>query len=127
MIIFSDLAIAHVAFIVFFFSTTRLPPLSAIAAASETPWQPTSVKTTSDGLANLGVKDSNSFASNNLNGTPNRNAVSIIAGSSPFRSKEPTLAIDPAAMLASSIHFETKFHISSTEHPRAHPKPRAYF
>ena len=69
-------AIAHVACFDFVLAIRNVArsPAAASAAASDTPWQPTSRNTTSDGLASRGVSTSRVGGSKNRAGIPSVSA-----------------------------------------------------
>ena len=87
---FGAFAIAHVALFDFSFGTINSPsgPAAARAAASATPWQPTSLKTILDGFNNLGVSNSSTAALKKRRGFFNFSDSCWSASSSILRSIE---------------------------------------
>ena len=120
-------AIAHVARLDFVLGTRSVPrsPAAARAAASETPWQPTSRNTASDGFARRGVRTSRVGGSKNRAGSPSASASACTAGSSALRSTEKTPASDRADRPASASVCRTRSSSSLAATPRSQPTPSA--
>src|SRR3546814_11289478 len=86
-------------------------PAAASAAPSATPWQPTSRKTRSEGVARRGVSASSVAAAKKRAGTPRLADRSSTAVSSALRSRENTPAT-PSADSAAAARVDRKSVVS---------------
>ena len=100
-------------------------PAAASAAPSLTPWQPTSAKTTSEGLARRGVCASSAAASKNRAGASSASARACTAGSSDLSSSETTQATASADRLLVARVSRTNSINSAGSAPRSQPTPSA--
>ena len=118
-------ATAHVARFDFVLATRKTPcsPAAASAAASDTPWQPTSLNTASDGLASRGVRASSAGGSKNRAGSPRASASACTAGSSILRSTEKTPASDKVESPAPASVRSTRSESSPPRRRARSPPP----
>ena len=121
-----EIASAQVALAVLCLATNNVAsgPTWANAAASDTPWVPTSAKTTSDGFSKRGVSASKTSAANKRIGAPKLAANWIIAGSSALSVIVFTEWIAAGVMFAATRTSWTRAANSAGSQSRAQPTPK---
>ena len=124
---FGAFAIAHVALFDFSFGIINSPsgPAAARAAASATPWQPTSLKTTLDGFNNLGVSNSSTAALKKRRGFFNFSDSCWSASSSILRSIDTMIATLSGQRVCLDKVVLTRSNTSSVVTFRSQPIPTA--